>query len=115
MAAALLDMLAPWQERYRLAGTGALYAADEFYLLAGRELPSEEEYGDFPQIENGVGMARAFIAEMAVATAGRRVAPAASGASGADRVLLLTGPLLAPLLEGLVARYFGGPGIPWAK
>ncbi len=33
-----------------------VYAADEFYLLAERPLPSFEEYGDFPQLDNGVGM-----------------------------------------------------------
>ena len=38
-----------------------VYLADEFYLMAGSNLPSIERYGDFPQIENGVGMARDFI------------------------------------------------------
>ncbi len=32
------------------------YAADEFYLKAGREIPDEEYYNGFPQLENGVGM-----------------------------------------------------------
>jgi putative radical SAM enzyme (TIGR03279 family) len=32
-----------------------VYGSDELYLLAGRELPGAEHYGDFPQIENGVG------------------------------------------------------------
>lgn len=31
-------------------------AADEFYLLAGREVPDASFYGDFPQLENGVGL-----------------------------------------------------------
>lgn len=38
-----------------------LYLADEFYLLAGEELPVAERYEEFPQVENGVGMAREFI------------------------------------------------------
>ena len=33
-----------------------VYAADEFYLMAGRPMPSADEYGDFPQLDNGVGM-----------------------------------------------------------
>ena len=37
-------------------GTRVVYAADEFYILAERDLPSYESYEDFPQIENGVGM-----------------------------------------------------------
>lgn len=32
-----------------------VYGSDELYLLAGRELPAAEHYGDFSQIENGVG------------------------------------------------------------
>lgn len=32
-----------------------VYGSDELYLLAGRELPGTEHYGDFSQIENGVG------------------------------------------------------------
>lgn len=36
--------------------TNIAFAADEFYLNAGKELPSCERYGDFPQYENGVGM-----------------------------------------------------------
>ena len=36
--------------------TNIAFAADEFYLNAGLELPDVERYGDFPQYENGVGM-----------------------------------------------------------
>ncbi len=32
------------------------YAADEFYLKAGRDIPDAEYYNGFPQLENGVGM-----------------------------------------------------------
>ena len=38
-----------------------VYLADEFYLQANMELPAAERYQEFPQIENGVGMARNFI------------------------------------------------------
>lgn len=34
--------------------------ADEFFFKAGLPLPGEEYYGDFPQIENGVGMSVKF-------------------------------------------------------
>jgi NifB/MoaA-like Fe-S oxidoreductase len=32
-----------------------VYGSDELYLLSQRELPDAAHYGDFPQIENGVG------------------------------------------------------------
>ena len=55
-AAALLAHVERWEAR-ALAERGDrwVYGSDELYLLAGRELPGEEHYGDFPQIENGVG------------------------------------------------------------
>lgn len=37
-------------------GTRLVYASDEFYLKAGVSLPENEEYEDYPQIENGVGL-----------------------------------------------------------
>lgn len=37
-------------------GNRLVYAADEFYLKAEREMPHYSEYGDFPQLDNGVGM-----------------------------------------------------------
>ena len=44
-------------------GTRVFYAADEFYLRAGLSLPDEDFYGDFSQIEDGVGMLTSFRAE----------------------------------------------------
>lgn len=42
-----------------------LFLADEFYLKAGLPFPPIKEYGDFPQIENGVGMVPLFMVEAA--------------------------------------------------
>ena len=48
-------------------GVNFVYASDEFYLKAGRKLPSEEEYDGYPQIENGVGMITSFREEARLA------------------------------------------------
>ncbi len=63
-AAAVLDAVAEFQA-FAMKGLGSrlFYAADEFYLLAGRDFPGEEEYEGYPQLENGVGMARKFMEE----------------------------------------------------
>jgi putative radical SAM enzyme (TIGR03279 family) len=45
-------------------GERVLYAADEFYIKAGIPFPSAGDYGDFPQLENGVGMVPLFLREM---------------------------------------------------
>ena len=37
-------------------GERRVFAADEFYLIAEREIPDSTFYGDFLQLENGVGM-----------------------------------------------------------
>lgn len=37
-------------------GESIAYAADEFFLKAGKEIPGEDYYGSYPQLENGVGM-----------------------------------------------------------
>ena len=34
--------------------------SDEFYVLAGTEIPSQEFYDDYHQIEDGIGMVRCF-------------------------------------------------------
>ncbi len=42
-------------------GSNCVWLADEWFLIAGEELPSEAEYEDYPQIDNGVGSIRLFI------------------------------------------------------
>jgi NifB/MoaA-like Fe-S oxidoreductase len=58
-ARALLAEIGAWADRSRVErrdlGHAWVYGSDELYLLAERELPSPDYYGDFPQIENGVG------------------------------------------------------------
>lgn len=55
-AEALLAHVDRWADRaLRERGERWVHGSDELYLLAGRELPGEEHYGDFAQIENGVG------------------------------------------------------------
>lgn len=39
-------------------GSRTVYASDEFYLTAKRPIPPAEDYEDYPQLENGVGMLR---------------------------------------------------------
>ncbi len=64
-ACALLDRLAPFQEACRRElGTTFAFPSDEFFCIAGRPIPSEAWYEDFPQIENGVGLLRRFECEL---------------------------------------------------
>lgn len=45
------------------SGMHFVHASDEFYLLAEMDLPEEDRYDGYLQIENGVGMLRSFINE----------------------------------------------------
>lgn len=48
-------------------GSRIVYPSDEFYLNAGREIHGEEYYGDFDQLENGVGMVALLRSEFTAA------------------------------------------------
>lgn len=58
-AAAVLDCIHKWQKRiYSEYGTHFVHASDEWYIMAEEELPEEERYDGYLQLENGVGMLR---------------------------------------------------------
>jgi putative radical SAM enzyme (TIGR03279 family) len=84
-AGELLAHVERWEERaLRERGDHWIYGSDELYLLSGRELPGADHYGDFVQIENGVG---------AVAHLRRRVADGVSSLPRHDgrRIGVVTG------------------------
>ncbi|MFO7294775.1 MAG: DUF512 domain-containing protein [Clostridia bacterium] len=63
-AAKVLEQVERWQKMCRReSGTAFVFAADEFYILAGKGFPSYQEYEDFPQIENGVGLIARLVHE----------------------------------------------------
>ena len=63
-AEAVLDATEAWQDTFRsVLGRRMVFAADEYYLLAGRELPPAEHYEGFDMHEDGVGIARNFLEE----------------------------------------------------
>ena len=58
-ASDVIDMINSVGDKHKAEhGTRLFYAADEFYLKAGREIPDAEYYEDYSQLENGVGMLR---------------------------------------------------------
>lgn len=60
-AGEVIGQIERWQRRLlKNAGSRLVYPADEFYILAGLDIPHHEVYEDFPQIENGVGLLALF-------------------------------------------------------
>lgn len=100
-ASDLIDHVARWESR-ALAERGDrwVYASDELYLLARRELPGASHYGEFAQIENGVGAVTALRERLA---GGLDRLPALHG----RRIGVVTGtsmtPLMPPLLDAIAA------------
>src|SRR5436190_5720531 len=49
------------KEFRRTLGTTFAFLGDEIYIKGGIEIPSRRHYGNYPQIEDGVGMVRTFL------------------------------------------------------
>jgi hypothetical protein len=57
----VIDQVGVIQKRYAARlGTNFALLGDEIYLRAGTTIPGRSHYGDYPQIEDGVGMVRSF-------------------------------------------------------
>ena len=83
-------------------GTNFALLGDEIYLRAGRRIPGRSHYGDYPQIEDGVGMVRSFENEFAalVRKLEREQWTSASNTSGT----IFTGTLFAPVLRKMIDK-----------
>ena len=85
-ARALIRQIEPWREKfYRETGLHFVHLSDEFYILAEEELPLEEAYDGYLQIENGVGMMRLFWDE-----AQEEIRNIPEGSVGEGRISLVT-------------------------
>lgn len=62
---AVIDLVEPYRERF-LASRGSrfVFASDEWYVGSGRDAPAMDAYEGFPQLDNGVGSIRHFLAEI---------------------------------------------------
>ncbi len=60
-AGEVIDIIEEYSAKFRKKfGVGLVYPADEFFIKAERDLPNEEYYDDYPQLDNGVGLVRSF-------------------------------------------------------
>jgi putative radical SAM enzyme (TIGR03279 family) len=97
-AAALLERIGPMQRQFRSkTGESFVYAADEFYLLAGRPIPPASHYREYWQRDNGVGMVRSLLSDF---SRNRRRLPASFGRR--TRFMVVTGALAAPVIESRI-------------
>ena len=79
-------------------GSRMFWCSDEFYLQAGLEIPKDEFYEEYTQLENGVGMLRLLAVEMHGATLG------APENIPVEPFSIATGVAAAPFLREIIDR-----------
>lgn len=103
-AAEIVDAVSGWQKQCREeTGKSFVYLGDEFYLLAGKELPPSEYYDGFPQLENGIGLTRNFLNEWETALKTLQYA------DGAEQAVIPVGEsafrVLQPMMKAFNCQY----------
>lgn len=94
-AVAVIKQVRYWRRMFSKAlGRASVYAADEWFLLAGMPVPSARYYEGFPQIENGVGLMRLFLDEWRAARRTLERAPLPT-----DERTVVCGTLIAPIWQ----------------
>lgn len=95
----VLAVIHRWQEKiYAEYGVHFIHGGDEWYLLAEEEVPEEERYDGYLQLENGVGMLRLLINEFEECYAGL------PGDSKKRNLSIATGKLACPFLQSFAER-----------
>jgi putative radical SAM enzyme (TIGR03279 family) len=84
-------------------GTTFAFLGDEIYLRAGRAVPARSHYGDYPQIEDGIGMVRSFQSEFA--SIAKRIERQRPAHVRKLRGTILTGTLFAPVFKPLIENF----------
>jgi putative radical SAM enzyme (TIGR03279 family) len=103
-ARSLLAVTSRWAARARVDRESTwVFGSDELYMLAGEPLPDAAHYGEFAQIENGVG---------AVTNLRERVAQGLDSLPRLDgqRIGVVTGSAMAPLMPELLDSIRGSTG-----
>lgn len=80
------------------SNTRFVFLGDEFYILAGMDIPEDEEYEGYPQIENGVGLVRNFSEEINEELKNYQIS------NNEGEVTLVTGTLAKEFMEDIKSR-----------
>ena len=110
-AKTVLEQIGKWQVKlFEEWGTHFVFASDEWYLLAEEEIPCEDFYEGYGQIENGVGMIRSLMQEVddylevLAEEKEKQNTNLPCDRSIHKMVSLATGKLAAPILEKIVEK-----------
>lgn len=107
----VLEMIHQFQkEIFKAHGTHFIHASDEWYILAEEDIPEEENYDGYLQLENGVGMIRLLLNEFkdAIGEAAKRTMKKAC----THEVSVATGRLAYPYIRQMAEEMMKGfPGL----
>ena len=99
-AGEVLAICDKWQKHcLDTLGTRFVFPSDEMLCIAGRDIPCEADYEGFPQIENGVGLMRKFLAALEIAASENQEEALAR------RVLIPCGQSIAPYMSEWVKNH----------
>jgi putative radical SAM enzyme (TIGR03279 family) len=97
----VIDQILPFQKQlHATLGTNFALLGDEIYLRAGRRIPTKSHYGEYPQIEDGVGMVRSFANEFGRMM--RRLEREEQTTLSKQPGTIFTGTLFAPELKKMI-------------
>lgn len=96
-AAKIIEIIKQFRKRFkRRHGDPIVHAADELYIKADTPFPATKEYGDFPQIENGVGLVPMFLNYAKKIKVPKKIEP--------RKVATLTGTSFMPYLDEFIQK-----------
>jgi len=100
-----IDEVLQIQEAYQQRlGTNFAFLGDEIYLKAGRKVPARKHYGDYPQIEDGIGMVTSFQQEFDAFVRKLRRRKLKASVPQVEATVM-TGSLFAPVLKARIEKF----------
>ncbi len=110
----VIDLIEKYQkEAFEKSGFHFIHASDEFYIVAGRELPESTRYDDYRQIDNGVGKARFIIDDFHETLEKIKTMPEMQGNRESRTVSTITGTLTEKMTLGFKEEL--EEAFPWLK
>ena len=104
-AAEIIRLVRKYQDYYlKKIGTRFVYVSDEFFCVSGQKIPESDEYEDYPQIENGVGMLRLLESECKEAYEDLLLSEPLPVCKR-RRMIIPTGVSAYPFIQNLVQRF----------
>ena len=103
-ACEVIDIIEKWQNTFANDGISPdfphfIHASDEWYIMAGRELPEPSRYDGFVQLENGVGMVRLMETEIDLELSELAARDDIGGFIGERTVTAVCGKLVEPYMR----------------